>query len=187
VENGRSALIALHHRDPAEANRRWRGRGLVSLRLGADQYRPSVPTTDAPFAGNVERKMRNPLAHFRPARLFPDSHDEACGPVMFRNSDAEEFESRCGSNPICPRDRIRTPMCWSLSAERSGWSTPPRATTNPAWKRRSFSRDDRTVCVGADKSEHCREFKEMIFHFAHQSSNPTCPATQSVSNGGVLF
>jgi hypothetical protein len=28
----------------------------------------------------------------------------------------------------------------------------------------------RTVCVGADKSEYCREFKEMNFHFAHQSS-----------------
>jgi hypothetical protein len=55
---------------------------------------------------------------------------------------------------------------------RRGWSTPVRATTNPAWKSRSFSRDDRTVCVGADKSEHCREFKEMIFHFAHRSSNP---------------
>src|SRR6516225_445486 len=45
----------------------------------------------------------------------------------------------------------------------------------------SFSCDDRTVCVGADKSEHCREFKEMNFHFAHRSSNPTCPATQSLS------
>ena len=43
-------------------------------------------------------------------------------------------------------------------------------------KRRLFSWNDRTVCVGADKSEHCREFKEMNFHFAHQSSNPTTPA-----------
>ena len=84
-----------------------------------------------------------------------------------------------------PRDRIRTPMCWSLSAVRRGWSTPVRATTNPACKSRSFSCDDRTVCVGADKSEHCRTFKAMNFHFAHRSSNPIWPATQSVSNGGI--
>ena len=42
----------------------------------------------------------------------------------------------------------------------------PRATR----KRRLFSWNDRTVCAGADKSEHCREFKEMNFHFAHQRS-----------------
>jgi len=47
-------------------------------------------------------------------------------------------------------------------------------------KRRLFSWNDRTVCAGADKSEHCREFKEMNFHFAHQSSNPTWPAMESV-------
>jgi hypothetical protein len=58
-----------------------------------------------------------------------------------------------------------------------------RATINSARKRRLFSRNDRTVCVGADNSEHCRGFKEMIFHFAHQSSNPTT-ATESVSAVG---
>jgi hypothetical protein len=61
-------------------------------------------------------------------------------------------------------------MCWNLSAVRHGWSTPPRATTNPAWKRRLFSWDDRTVCVGADKSEHWREFKEM--NFEQKMNNP---------------
>ena len=30
-----------------------------------------------------------------------------------------------------------------------------------------------------DESEHCRELKEMNFHFAHRSSSPIWPATQS--------
>src|SRR5205814_265690 len=31
------------------------------------------------------------------------------------------------------------------------------------------------------KSQHCREFKEMNFHFAHPSSSPIWPGSQSVS------
>jgi hypothetical protein len=44
------------------------------------------------------------------------------------------------------------------SGQRRPWARPE--------KRKLFFWDDRTVCAGADESEHCREFKEMNFHFA---------------------
>jgi hypothetical protein len=47
-----------------------------------------------------------------------------------------------------------------------------------------FSRDRKTVCDGSGESEQCRMFKEMNILSAHQSSNPICPATQSVSMVG---
>jgi 2-methylcitrate dehydratase PrpD len=39
---------------------------------------------------------------------------------------------------------------------------------------------DSTVCAGYWKSELCREFKEMNFHFSHRSSYPICPGMQSI-------
>jgi hypothetical protein len=66
--------IALHHRDPAEAERRWRGRGLEPISIG-----PPLATTDALFAGNVEGKVSNPLAHLPAARSFLDRTKLAAG------------------------------------------------------------------------------------------------------------
>jgi hypothetical protein len=40
------------------------------------------------------------------------------------------------------------------------------------------------VCTGLRKSEPLRFLKEKNFHFAHRSSNPICPATESVSAVG---
>jgi hypothetical protein len=48
-------------------------------------------------------------------------------------------------------------------------------------RERSFSREPATVCAKAPESETARRVKEMNFLSAHQSSNPTTPATQSVS------
>jgi hypothetical protein len=58
--------IALHHRNPAEAGRRWRGEEL------AQSGRASVEHTDALFAHEVERKVSNPLAHVSSARSCRD-------------------------------------------------------------------------------------------------------------------
>jgi hypothetical protein len=44
--------------------------------------------------------------------------------------------------------------------------------------------DSGTVYVGSGKSEYYRMFKEMNFLSAHRSSNPICPATESVSAVG---
>jgi len=72
-------------------------------------------------------------------------------------------------------------MCRSPRRNAPSWTTLGAGNDQSCRKRRLFSRNDRTVCVGADNSEHCRRLKEMILHFAHRSSNPICPATQSVS------
>jgi hypothetical protein len=57
---GSQRTIALHHRNPAEADRRWRGRGREALE--PTKVSASIDGTDALFAENVERKMSNPLA-----------------------------------------------------------------------------------------------------------------------------
>jgi hypothetical protein len=69
-------------------------------------------------------------------------------------------------------------MCRSPRRNAPSWTTLGAGNDQSCRKRRLFSRNDRTVCVGADNSEHCRRLKEMILHFAHRSSNPICPATQ---------
>jgi hypothetical protein len=53
-------------------------------------------------------------------------------------------------------------------------------TVQPQWKR-SFSLGTGAVSAGAPESELTRHLKEMNFPSAHRSSNPTTPATQSVS------
>jgi hypothetical protein len=55
------------------------------------------------------------------------------------------------------------------------------ATAVRKQSRTSFSRETATVCAEAPESETTRRVKEMNFLSAHQSSNPTCPAMQSVS------
>ena len=71
------------------------------------------------------------------------------------------FELRC----------VETRPPYGVGRQRCPWATP---------EEKIILLERQTVCAGADKSEHCREFKEMNFHFAHQSSNPTTPATQLV-------
>jgi hypothetical protein len=71
VPKSSADIIAVHHRNPAEADRRWRGRGREALAWS----RQSIglhDSTDALFAENVEQKMSNPLAHFLAARSFLD-------------------------------------------------------------------------------------------------------------------
>src|SRR6516225_9176364 len=53
-----------------------------------------------------------------------------------------------------------------------------------ARRRYSHSVDRATglVCDQTVKSQHCRELKQMNFHFAHRSSSPRWPASQFVSN-----
>ena len=53
-------------------------------------------------------------------------------------------------------------------------------------ERKLFFWDDRTVGAGVGKSQHCRVLKEMNFHFAHRSSSPIWPGSQSVSNRAVF-
>jgi hypothetical protein len=89
---------------------------------------------------------------------------------MPRNS-----ESHGGSNPISPRGRIRTTR--GASRGRPAVHDSPTDVENN-------SPDDGVVCAGSAQSENCRMFKEMNFAFAHQSSNPICPATESVSTVG---
>jgi hypothetical protein len=81
----------------------------------------SIDSTDALFAQNVEQKMSNPLAHFFAARSFLDRLTK-----LLRGREIPEFSRRFEIRPA-PRDRIRTPMCWSLPAVRRGWSAPPLA------------------------------------------------------------
>src|SRR5580704_12988415 len=50
-----------------------------------------------------------------------------------------------------------------------------------AQRRRSFSLGTAAVSAGAPESELTRHLKEMNILSAHRSSNPTTPATQSVS------
>src|SRR5580704_16120822 len=53
-------------------------------------------------------------------------------------------------------------------------------TVQPS-QRRLFSRQTAAVWAGSRESELARLVKEMNFLSAHRSSNPICPATQSVS------
>src|ERR1700739_4758361 len=48
-------------------------------------------------------------------------------------------------------------------------------------QRKLFSWGTATVCTSPCKSVFRRGLKEINFHFAHESSNPICPAMQSVS------
>jgi hypothetical protein len=57
----------------------------------------------------------------------------------------------------------------------------PRRGNGPAQRRRSFSLGTAAVSAGAPESELTRHVKEMNFLSAHRSSNPICPAMQSVS------
>ena len=133
---------ASHHRNPAEADRRCRGRGPRS-RL----RRLSIVTTDALFAWQVEWKVSNLLAHFRPAKSFPDqANRELNGPAW--------------SCLIVP-PHIQVPIRYAHL------------------RRRLFSLRTTAVCTSPWKSVFRRHLKEMNFHFAHRSSNPICPATQS--------
>src|SRR5580704_14114910 len=50
----------------------------------------------------------------------------------------------------------------------------------PTERRRSFSLGTAAVSAGAPESELTRHLNEMNFLYAHRSSNPTTPATQSV-------
>ena len=65
--SGSRRTIAPHRHNPAEAGRRWRGkRSLEPLVIS------SAATTDALFAYEVERKVRNFLAHLSAARSSLD-------------------------------------------------------------------------------------------------------------------
>jgi hypothetical protein len=97
----------------------------------------SIDSTDALFAENVEQKIEQ-----LPRRTII--------PGIARRSSlaVEKFPiSRGGSNPTSPPDRIRTPMCWSLSAVRRGWQRqfgqrpiqPGRADHSPVTTGRSAS------------------------------------------------
>jgi hypothetical protein len=44
-----------------------------------------------------------------------------------------------------------------VGRQRCPWATP---------EEKIILLERQTVCAGADKSEHCREFKEMNFHIA---------------------
>src|ERR1700674_5385384 len=70
--SGSRRTIAPHHRNPAEAQRRWRGRGLRALKPEPPQHEGSVAHHCAQFAQEVEQKMSNLLAGFGAARSFLD-------------------------------------------------------------------------------------------------------------------
>jgi hypothetical protein len=68
--------LALHHRNPAEADRRWRGEEQRAGTVGS-----LFVATDALFADNVERKVSNTFAHFGRAGLFLDCTKRSSRPV----------------------------------------------------------------------------------------------------------
>jgi hypothetical protein len=53
-------------------------------------------------------------------------------------------------------------------------------TVNPSSKEKIILLRRQDGLRWGSKSEHRRKFKEMLFHFSHQSSNPPTPAMQSV-------
>jgi hypothetical protein len=80
----------------------------------------------------------------------------------------------------------RSRRYWPVSAiGRAAQEGAFRQRAIQSLKEKLFSRDDGTVCGGSGKSEYCRMFKEMNFLSAHQSSNPICPAMESVSAVGL--
>jgi hypothetical protein len=54
-------------------------------------------------------------------------------------------------------------------------------------RRRSFSLRTAAVSAEAPETKLMRHVKEMNLLSAHQSSNPICPATQSVSHGPAAY
>src|SRR6201997_5251288 len=77
----------------------------------------------------------------------------------------------------------RTPMLLKDLARwvhRSTKARPNSKQSSPL-QRKLFSWGAATVCTSPCKSVFRRGLKEMNFHFAHESSNPICPAMQSVS------
>jgi hypothetical protein len=100
--------------------------------------------------------MSNLVAHFLAARSFLDRPDEPCS--RSRNSDFSqrfEFELGCVGKPPATRR--------GLASVAFG---QPRQRILFSWNHQGGLRWCR-------KSAHCRKFKEMNFHFAHQVE-PMC-------------
>src|SRR5580700_10314881 len=98
---GRGAPSRRHHRNPAEAQRRWRGRETAGLlKPEPRQHRDSVATTDALFAQELERKVSNLLAGLSASSIAPRCSLKPLNPLPAHRS----------SNPTCLGERIRTLM-----------------------------------------------------------------------------
>jgi hypothetical protein len=85
---------------------------------------------------------------------------------------------RFGPPPTSGDSSSRRPDWYA--AHHMGETAAGSGTVKPN-RERSFSREPATVCAKAPESETARRVKEMNFLSAHQSSNPTTPAMQSVS------
>src|ERR1700674_2755691 len=95
---------------------------------------------------------------------------------MPRNSDA-----RSGSSPVRGFE-LRCDEPETLAAPLHEGAFRQRAIQP---RTEDYSPGTTTVCGGSGKSEYCRMFKEMNLLSAHRSSNPICPATESVSAVGI--
>jgi hypothetical protein len=65
---GDGALSRRHHRNPAEARRRWRGRGTAGLETEPISRRAPLPTTDALFAQGSRAESEQCCCSLAPSR-----------------------------------------------------------------------------------------------------------------------
>ena len=113
--SGSRRTIAPHHRNPAEAQRRWRGRGTAGLQNRSRlSLRAPLPTTDALSAQEVEQKMSNLLAGFSAAQSFLD-RTKHCTETQLAAAETS-LPAHRSSNPTCLGEKIRTPMRCRLTA-----------------------------------------------------------------------